>query len=152
MIGVDVNEESLFFCRKHKIYDKLVKHKLPLLPFKSKSIDFLICSEVIEHLSKKDGLKLLNEIDRVCRERAVVTTPNIFFHNPPGTEADKHRSNWQASNFSQSGYRVYGLGLRTPLLSNSFLKIKQALYYFFTPVSYFFPNFGGYLFCVKDFS
>jgi len=151
LMGIDINAANLSFCQEHRVYDKLLKHSLPTLPLKDKSVDFLMCTEVIEHLTKKEGLKLLSEIDRVCKGRVIVTTPNIFFKNPPGEKGDVHRSTWSASDFSKYGYRVYGLGLRMPILvSDPFLKIKQALYYFFTPVSYFIPEIGGFLLCVKD--
>ena len=136
MIGIDINEGNLAFCRKHKVYDKLIKYSLPSLPFEDKSVDFLVCTEVIEHLTKKDGLKLLSEIDRVCKGRAIISTPNTFFKNPPGEKGDVHRSSWIAADFFKYNYNVYGLGLRTPILiSDPLLKIKKALYYIATTLS-----------------
>lgn len=152
LIGLDINKYYMDFCRKHKIYDKLVKHYLPTLPFVDKSIDFLICTEVIEHLDKDKGKKLLSEIDRVCRGRALVTTPNIFFDTEPGEEEDAHHSLWTPEDFKKRGYKVCGLGLKTPLLhGDPFLRVKQALYFLFTPFSYFFPEIGAGLICIKDF-
>ncbi len=153
IIGMDINKDSLSFCRYFNIYDKLIEASLPKLPFKDKSIDFLICTEVIEHLKKKDGLMLLREIDRVCRGRAVVSTPNLFFETMDGTLEDEHKSSWGAQDFTKFKYKVYGLGLRTPLLlGDRFLRIKQALYYFFTPLTYFVPHISGGLLCVKDYN
>ncbi|MEK7550211.1 MAG: class I SAM-dependent methyltransferase [Patescibacteria group bacterium] len=153
LIGMDINTACLDFCRHFNIYDKLVHAGLPKLPFKDKSIDFLICTEVIEHLKKKDGLILLREIDRVCKGRAIVSTPNLFFDTLHGEKEDEHKSIWKVSDFKKFGYSVYGLGLKIPLLlEDKFLRIKQALYYLFTPVSYFIPKISGGLFCVKDYN
>lgn len=153
LIGIDVNDYFLNFCRTHKIYDKLIKHYLPTLPLPDKSVDFLICTEVIEHLQKKEGKKLLEEIDRICRGRSLVTTPNIFFETEPGEKEDAHHSLWSPEDFKKLGYKVYGLGLKTSLLQGDrLLRIKQALYFIFTPISYFFPEAGACLICVKDFN
>lgn len=152
IIGMDINKDSLQFCNSFNIYDKLVRGFLPKLPFKSKSVDFILCTEVIEHLKKKDGITLLKEIDRVCSGRAIVSTPNLFFDTMHGEKEDEHKSVWAPSDFRKFDYKVYGLGLKTPLLlGDSILRIKQALYYFFTPLSYFIPEIGGGLLCVKNY-
>ena len=70
----------------------------------------------------------------------------------PGDPEDKHLSIWSIKDFKSRGYKVYGIGLKMPLLwGDKFLKIKQALYYFFTPISYIFPFISGSLIAVKDF-
>ena len=152
MIGLDSSEKVLSFCKKHNVYDKLVKHKLPSIPLKDKSVDFLLCTEVIEHFTKKDGSELLNEIDRVCRGRSLISTPNVFFPNPPGIDEDVHKSLWGVKDFKVRGYKVYGLGFKVPLVNTDpFYKIKQALHYIATPLSYFYPQVSGFLLCVKEY-
>lgn len=153
IVGVEINQEYINFCKKFNIYDEIIKKNLPLLPFEDKSANFILCTEVIEHLTRSDGLKLLQEIDRTCKGRVIVTTPNIFFETMPGDPLDKHLSLWTIEDFKSRGYKVYGLGLKMPLLwGDKFLKIKQALYYFFTPLSYIFPFISGSLIAVKDFN
>lgn len=152
MIGVEINEDYINFCKKYNIYDEIIKKSLPNLSLKTKSVELILCTEVIEHLSRKDGLILLDEIDRVCIGRAIITTPNIYFKTMPGDPDDKHLSLWSIEDFKSRGYKVYGLGLKMPLLwGDKFLKVKQALYYFFTPISYIFPSLAGSLIAIKDF-
>lgn len=153
IIGVEKNEDYINFCNKHNIYDEIINKPLPNLLFKTKSVELVLCTEVIEHLSRKEGLKLLDEIDRVCKGRVIITTPNMFFPTMPGDADDKHLSLWTIADFKSRGYKVYGIGLKMPLLwGDRFLKIKQALYYFFTPISYIFPFLSGSLIAVKDFN
>lgn len=152
IVGVEINQDYINFCKKYNIYDEIIKKSLPFLPFKTSSVELVLCTEVIEHLSRKDGLVLLCEIDRVCTNRAIITTPNMFFATMPGDPLDKHLSLWTIEDFKSRGYKVYGLGLKIPLLwGDKFIKIKQALYYFFTPISYLFPVIAGSLIAVKNF-
>lgn len=152
LIGLEINNDYINFCKEFNIYDQIIKQSLPKLPFKDKSVNLILCTEVIEHLTKKEGLVLLDEIDRVSKGRTIITTPNIFFETMPGDPEDKHLSIWTIKDFKSRGYKVYGIGLKMPLLwGDKFLKIKQALYYFFTPISYIFPFIGGSLIAVKDF-
>lgn len=153
IIGVEINENYINFCKKYNIYDEIIKRKLPNLSFKNKSVELVLCTEVIEHLTRKDGFKLLEEIDRVCKGRVIITTPNMFFPTQPGDPEDKHLSLWSVKDFKSRGYMVYGTGLRIPILwKDKLLKIKQAAYYFFTPISYLFPQISGSLIAIKDFS
>lgn len=152
IIGVEINKDCIKFCNKYNIYDEIIKKPLPNLSFKNKSIELVLCTEVIEHLTRKDGLRLLEEIDRVCKGRVIITTPNIFFQTQPGDTEDKHLSLWTIKDFQSRGYKVYGMGLKIPILwGDKLLRIKQALYYFFTPISYLIPHISGTLIAVKDF-
>lgn len=152
LIGVEINNDYIDFCKEFNIYDQIIKKRLPSLPFQNKSIELILCTEVIEHLTRKDGIKLLDEIDRTCNRRVIITTPNMYFKTMPGDPDDRHLSLWTIQDFKSRGYKVYGLGLKMPLLwGDKFLKIKQALYYFFTPISYVFPFISGSLIAIKDF-
>ena len=46
---------------------------LSLIP--DKSLDVVVSLDVIEHLEKKDGLRLISEMERVAREQVVIFTP-----------------------------------------------------------------------------
>lgn len=152
LIGLEINDDYIKSCQEHKIYDKILKHELPTIPLKDKSVDLILCIEVIEHLTHDEGVKLLDEIDRVGKGRVIITTPNMFFYTIEGRDEDEHKSLWKIQDFRSRGYKVYGMGIKIPLLwGDRFIWIKQALYYFFTPLSYIFPQISGGLIAVKDF-
>lgn len=153
IIGLDANEDYISFCKSHNVYDRYMRHYLPTLPFKDRSIDFIICTEVIEHLDKKDGWKLLKEIDRVCRGKALVTTPNVSFQTEKNQYEDDHHSLWTVDDFRRHGYLVRGIGAKVVVLQgNRFYHLKQALNYMVTPFSFFIPEVGGFLICVKEYA
>lgn len=153
LIGLDINSNRLSFCRKFKVYDKLIKGDISSLPFKNKSVDFLICSEVIEHLEKDKGKLFLKEVDRVMKTggRAIITTPNINMETQVG-DKDAHHSRWNTGDFQAFNYKVIGVGLRISHgYGESYTKPVLALSHTFTFVSYFFPRLAGYLIAFKDF-
>lgn len=49
-----------------------------LQPFKNESFDYILCSEVIEHILPEESQNLLNEISRTLKKdgRCLITTPN----------------------------------------------------------------------------
>lgn len=154
IIGLDLNEDYLSFVRKHKIYTKLIKADLlKKLPIESKSVDFIICSEVIEHIVKKDGEKLLKEIDRIIKPggRIIVTTPNVWLEMPYVNDLDLHRSLWNTADFTKRGYKVHGIGVKLPFNKAGIQAIIiQSLYFILTPFSYLYPPLSGLLIAVKD--
>jgi SAM-dependent methyltransferase len=153
MIGIDVRKDHVQFTKDRRIYDKIIKWGSPIIPFGDKSLDLILCTEVIEHMSKKDGEKLLGEIDRSCKGRVVITTPNIFIETSSKLDHDTHKSLWTPADFRKMGYKVYGLGFRVDVSYNDrFLKLKQAVNYLFTPLSYLLPQISKTLLCVKDFN
>jgi SAM-dependent methyltransferase len=117
MIGLDVFLPYLKLVKYHKIYDDVILCDASKLPLKSDTFDVVIASEIIEHLDKRKGLSLLEEIDQVAYGKIVVITPN----RPPFREGamtsqgfnlyEAHLSSWSVSDFKSRGFSVFGLGL-----------------------------------------
>jgi len=53
------------------------------LPFASKSIDFIFCNAVIEHIPQPKRYLLAQEIQRVCKTGFFISTPNYWFPFEP---------------------------------------------------------------------
>ncbi len=79
--GVDINESHIkkakTICDDKRTTVK--KASLYSLPYPDNYFDFVICSEVLEHL--KDDRKALKEIKRVLKPKGtlIITVPNIIF-------------------------------------------------------------------------
>lgn len=78
VIGIDPSNEAINFAKK-KTKDvkniNFIRASAYHLPFKGNSIDYVISSDVIEHLQKPE--KMLAEIKRVFNEKGkvIITTP-----------------------------------------------------------------------------
>ena len=81
------------------------------------SFDLIILVDVIEHLEREDGLKLIEELERVTRKKYVVFTPLGFMpQDYNGAEADPwgmsatelqtHKSGWHPQDFKNSKHVV----------------------------------------------
>ncbi|MFX0210417.1 MAG: class I SAM-dependent methyltransferase [Candidatus Hodarchaeota archaeon] len=69
--GVDVSSKALqYFKGKGSLAD------LNHLPFKDRSFDLVICSEVLEHLTEGIYERAIEEIERVAKLYIIITTPN----------------------------------------------------------------------------
>ncbi|MEK7169201.1 MAG: class I SAM-dependent methyltransferase [Patescibacteria group bacterium] len=119
LVGVDGFKKSVDKSRKLNIHDKYL-HKNILevkKDFKKNSFDAVIALDVIEHLEKKDGYKLLKLMEHLASKKVVLLTPNGFVNQTgEGNGLQEHLSGWSVSDFRKLGYKVlgrYGLkGLR----------------------------------------
>ena len=66
-VGIDIFRPYLVEARRKGVYHDLILGDVRFLPFKDKSFDAVICMEVLEHLEKEDGEKLLLELERVVK-------------------------------------------------------------------------------------
>jgi hypothetical protein len=107
MIGTDIWRPHLNRLCPLGIYEELVQVKVPILPFKEKSVDVSLACEILEHLSKHDGYLLLNESERVSRSLVITSSPmgwprEEIYGNP----YEKHISEWKPEEFEGLGYKV----------------------------------------------
>lgn len=85
--------------------------------FKPRSFDVVVCSEVIEHVSKDDGYRLMISLERLARKRVIIATPNGFVPQAAhdGNRLQEHLSGWRVWDFEDRGYRVLGFGGWRPM-------------------------------------
>ncbi len=149
LIGTDLFLPSLKRVKSHKIYDDVVLCHAAFLPFRENVFDVVLAIEMLEHIEKSDGTKVLNEIERTSKNTVIVSTPHISPYRegtigPEGfNKYDAHISKWRVKDFRSRNYLVVGSGFCINGRSIPILKVL------FAPLSLFFPIFSCYLVCVK---
>jgi ubiquinone/menaquinone biosynthesis C-methylase UbiE len=115
LVGIDIFQEYIDFCKKYTMYDelKLLDLKQTPLPFQDHEFSVATCIETIEHLSKIQGEKLLEELRRIA-DIVIVSTPSSFIKQPEDYIAynpfQAHVSKWTVKDFKKRGYVVKGVG------------------------------------------
>jgi 2-polyprenyl-3-methyl-5-hydroxy-6-metoxy-1,4-benzoquinol methylase len=83
VLGVDINEEMLRWAKKHKLLkDYKVCDDLAKTEIKSKSLDLVLMSEVLEHVF--DQTEVLREVSRILKDDGtfLITVPYDYFLGP----------------------------------------------------------------------
>jgi len=113
-VGIDIFRPYLEEAKSKGCFQDLVCGDVRWLPFKDNSFDVVICMEVLEHLEKADGYKLLNELERVARRQILLTTPvgKHELHPFDGNPYQEHKYIWKVEDLKKLGYKVRGRGLR----------------------------------------
>jgi SAM-dependent methyltransferase len=116
-VGIDANKSSLEKSKKTGIHNEYFHMAFSeLYKFEPCAFDCVVALDVIEHLKKADGFRLLDNIERIAKKKIIVFTPNGFipqrtYENDP---LQVHRSGWTSNEMRARGYRVIGInGLKT---------------------------------------
>jgi len=159
LTGVDIFEQYLKKARKTGLYEKLIKADVRNLPFKEEKFDVVFCAHLIEHLTRKEGLNLIGQLEKVAIRRVVFVTPVGFF---PQDEYDEnpyqeHKSTWWPEDFKKRGYKVIGQGLKLIYAQENMVEKFGLLSYLFSlvslvcqPLLFLRPNLAVYMVCWKD--
>jgi hypothetical protein len=109
-IGIDSHKASLDKALHKDIYSEVVADDILswLRRADTSSVDTILASCVVEHLTKDDGILLLSEMKRVCKRRAIIFTPNGFVPQPPDVDnaANEHKSGWSVKDLNSLGFQV----------------------------------------------
>lgn len=153
LVGIDVDLNYLLASKEHNIYECLALASASSLPFREKVFDYVLAIEVIEHLPKGDGERMLTELERVCKRKIMLTTPNGYLEQHPcvAPESEIHKSGWSAEELRRKGYKVRGIGLKgtSRLRSKRRLTLYGLLNYLSSFITFFFPEFSEYILAVK---
>lgn len=163
--GIDIYEKSLKEADKLGVYKMLIKGDLIKvctgLIKKKKKFDLVFCSQVIEHISKNDGSKLLDLAEKLAKKRVYFGTPRGFMNQPEifikGNPHQYHKSGWSIDEFKKKGYKVYGIGLY-PVWSERGLArgengltvlVSKLVSYTLSPVTFLIPSLASGMMALK---
>lgn len=162
VVGMDLYKPSLEKAKKSGVYEKVILGDLKKINFPNKTFDVVLASQVIEHLSKSDALRLIRKLEKIAKRRVILTTPKGFVKYDPFEIIDdnkyqQHKSGWEIEELRDTGYKIYGQGsgfIYRPLgLLYRYRHLKNILVlvsFLLSPVTYFLPETAAYLVAVKE--
>ncbi len=164
--GVDAYKPALAVARGTGYYKNIIFGDIETVSSKLRSqrrkYDVVLCSQVLEHLPKEKGEKLLKILDSLAKKRIVISTPRGYLeqieeslgHN----KYQEHVSGWLEKDFSTRGYRVKGTGLSfvwsysglARNKSHTVALIFRLIAFLISPLVYFFPALAINLIATKN--
>ena len=130
-VGVELFEPSLLKSKEQKIHNEYILADIRELKFKDNSFDCVCVLDVLEHLTKEEGITLIRNMERIARLKVIIFTPNGFL--PQGEEYGNpfeiHKSGWSVQELRNLGYTVRGInGIKTS--TNILGRLKNAGHYY----------------------
>jgi len=157
-VGVEKFESYLQESKKKGIHNKYVKADITKIEFKPKSFDAVLCSEVLEHLTKEEGTELIKKMENWARKKIIITVPNGFLLQDTfdNNDLQKNKCGWNAEELRKLGFKVHGIhGWKKLKGPKGAVKYKPSfLWTIFSnitqKVTYYYPSQAFQLFAVKQ--
>jgi SAM-dependent methyltransferase len=160
LVGVDGYAPALEEAKLNQTHDEYVLGDVKAIGqvFQAKQFDACIALDVIEHLEKEDGWRMLEDMERIARKRVVIFTPNGFIpQRSQNGDLQEHLSGWTAEEMRARGYQVYGM-YGPKHLRGEYHRIKGSPRFFWVLWSMFkhytqtrkHPEQSAAIFCVKS--
>jgi hypothetical protein len=78
--------------------------------YQDSSFDCVIALDLIEHLTKEDGLRMIAQMQRIATKRILLFTPNGFLpQQSHDGDLQEHLSGWTADEMKALGFKVVGM-------------------------------------------
>ena len=112
-VGVDNFEPRLLQGAAASVYREYKKMDILEIDrhFAPRSFDCVMALDVIEHLKKADGYRLLDMMEKIARKKVIIFTPNGFLRQEAydGNPHQVHLSGWDVKEMRARGYRIVGV-------------------------------------------
>lgn len=110
-VGVEAFIPYLEKSKEKNIHNEYLDKKIEDLDFPENSFDAVIMIEVLEHLPKEIGAKILKKAEGWAKKKVVVSSPNGFIAQKEvdANPLQKHLSGWNYEKMKKLGYRSHGL-------------------------------------------
>lgn len=112
LTGLDGYPPALAEARQTRTHDELVPGAVTAAGalFSGRKFDACVALDVIEHLQKADGWKMLETMERLAQRRVIIFTPNGFVPQASKDgDLQEHLSGWTAEEMRARGYEVLGM-------------------------------------------
>jgi predicted TPR repeat methyltransferase len=158
--GVDMFDAYLHQSKEKAIHNEYIKEDITKVNFPPKSFDAVVALDVLEHVSRQEGIALLKKMEMWAKKKVIIHTPNGYLHQEGYDEnpLQEHKSGWIANDFTQKGFTVIGMdGLkwlrghrgqieyRPAFVWSSISHVSQYL-------TYFFPSLAFHIYAIKKVS
>lgn len=112
LAGLDGHAASLQEARANRTHQEYYLRDVRNLEglFSAGQFEACIALDLIEHLTKDEGLRLLRDMERIASKRVILFTPNGFLPQQGGVDdLQQHLSGWEPGEMKALGYRVLGM-------------------------------------------
>lgn len=112
-VGVDVYSPAIAISKEQGIHNEYFEINIDTIDqqFEEGSFDCVLASDVIEHVTKEQGLALIEKMGRIAKHKVIIFTPRGFVpqDDHDGNPWQRHMSGWEVTEMEEFGYRVVGM-------------------------------------------
>jgi hypothetical protein len=113
LVGIEGYAPSVERAKQAHTHDEVLLGDVRQLPelFGDRRFDACVALDLIEHLEKPEGLRLIQNMEALATRKVLFLTPNGFLPQRHAEQSDlqEHLSGWTADEMRKLGYNVVGV-------------------------------------------
>ncbi len=113
LTALDISKESLNYSKNKGIYNEYVVGNAmqALKYFNKESFDMVVAFDLIEHLEKEQGFRLIEIMNQIAKKKILIYTPNGFLKQDPfdNNPFQEHISGWSYNEMVNMDFKIYGV-------------------------------------------
>ena len=113
IVGIDGYEPSVGEAKRLDTHDEIIHGDVRDLAryFHPKQFDACVGLDVIEHVVKPDGMKMIQDMERIAAKKVILFTPCGFLQqrHTANDDLQEHLSGWEPAEMAGYGYHEVGL-------------------------------------------
>lgn len=156
-VGVELFEPYLKKTKEKEIHNEYIKANIMDVEFDQDSFDAVICIDVLEHLTKKEGQELIKKMEKWAIKKMIIFTTNGFVtqNHVDDNPLQIHKSGWSYDELKALNFNIFGLaGWKFLVGSEAEFKYKPKLIFLgFSVLTrriyYYLPQLAFEILCVK---
>jgi hypothetical protein len=120
-VGVELFGPYLAESKRNQRHSQYIQGDIRRIEFKPRSFDAVVALDLLEHLAKDEGARLIQNMEIWSTKKVIIFTTNGFVWQDPYDDNpyQLHKCGWSAGELRELGFRVLGINgwkrLRGPL-------------------------------------
>ena len=114
VMGIEIFPEYIKMCEKKMSHDVVIEYDLNKLDNFAMKFDIVLGLRILEHFDREDGVKLLDNMERIAHKQVIIVTPVEDFKQTKydNNEFQEHKYIWTPQELKDRGYKVYLNGFK----------------------------------------
>ena len=113
LVGIDGYPPAVAEAKRKRAYHDVILGDIREINryFEPRQFDACVALDLIEHVSKKDGMELIAAMETIACRKVILITPSGFLPQRHAEQADlqEHISGWDSTEMTHYGFKVRGL-------------------------------------------
>ncbi len=127
--GIELVPEYIEKFNLHLFYNVIIQDDVSSIIYgnQNTTYDVVIMGDVIEHLTKSDGVNLIHFLIYRCK-KIIITFPEKYIQYEVGAKkSESHRSVWGTEDFRRFNFKHKRIGYMHLFIINGFLNDKRSI-------------------------
>ena len=160
VMGAEIFPEYIKICEKKMSHDVVIEYDLKELEHFAMKFDVVLGLRILEHFTKEDGIKILDNMERIANKQVIITTPIEQFRQSAydDNKFQEHKYIWSPEELKARGYRIYLNGIKGFQFDSATITKRQKIVSYFGHVLwsisgfivFFIPSMAANMVAVKD--